>query len=120
MRPSLRSSICSSVCLLAMLGCAAPKPVTTTTANVGPTRDIPETDAQRAQRLINHSAETGEPINTAEGKKLICKQESVTNTRLKTKKTCLTEDEWIARTNNAKDGLHEATRAGEYLPPKGN
>jgi hypothetical protein len=116
MRPSLHSSICASLCLLALLGCASPKPAANT-AGMGDTRD---TSAERAQRLINYSVESGEPINTAEGKKLICKQESVTNTRLKTKKTCLTEEEWMARTNNAKEGIHEATRAGEYLPPKGN
>lgn len=121
MRPSLRSSICSSLCLLALFGCAAPKPATTTTtANVGPTRDIPETDAQRAQRLINHSVETGDPISTAEGQKMVCKKESITNTRLKSKKVCLTEEQWAARSDNAKDGFQEARRGGEELPPRGN
>lgn len=111
MRPLFWSSICTSLCLLALLGCAAPKPAATTASVSAPA----ETDAQRAQRLINHSVETGEPINTADGKKLICKQETVTNTRLKNKKVCLTQDEWLARTNNARDGLDDARRSGEYL-----
>jgi hypothetical protein len=79
-----------------------------------------ETEQQRAERLINYSVASGEAINTSDGKKLVCKQESVTNTRLKSKKTCLTEDQWLERSANAKDGFQEAKRAGDGLPPKGN
>lgn len=116
MRPLLRSSLCSSLCLLALLGCAAPKPVETV-ANVGPT---PETDTQRAQRLIDYSVESGEPISTAEGKKMVCKKESITNTRLKSKKVCLTEEQWAAREDNAKEAFGDSKRGGEMLPPRGN
>jgi hypothetical protein len=119
MRASPRSSICSSLCLLALLGCAAPKPAATI-ANAGPTRDMPETEAQRAQRLINHSVESGDAIATAEGEKMICKKESITNTRLKSKKVCLTQEQWAARADNAKEGFSEARRGGEELPPRGN
>ncbi|WP_129781482.1 hypothetical protein [Peristeroidobacter soli] len=113
----MRSLICLSVCLVALLGCASPKPVAPTAA---PAVAAKETDDQKAQRLINYSVESGEPINTADGKKIICKQESVTNTRLKNKKICLTQDEWTARTNNAKDGFKEALNSSEALPPRGN
>jgi hypothetical protein len=112
MRPLLRSSICSSLCLLALLGCAAPKPA----ATVASATPAPETDAQRAQRLINYSVESGEPINTSDGKKMICKQETVTNTRLKNKKVCLTEDQWAERTNNARDNMGEAQRVNTQVP----
>ena len=108
----MRSVICLSVCLFALIGCASPKP-----AEPGPAL-AKETDAQKAQRLIDFSVETGEPINTADGKKMICKQESVTNTRLKNKKICLTPEQWQARTDNAKDSFKEARDAGDYLPPE--
>jgi hypothetical protein len=111
MRPLLWSSICSSLCLLALLGCAAPKPA----ATVASATPAPESDAQRAQRLINYSVETGEPINTADGKKMICKQETVTNTRLKNKKVCLTEEQWAERTNNARDNMGEAQRVNTQI-----
>jgi len=110
----LSVSLCSSICLFALIGCASPKPVPSDTPAV---TAIKETDDQRAQRLINHSVDSGDPINTADGKKMICKQESVTNTRLKNKKICLTEAEWLARSNNAKDGMRETMRAGEYVQP---
>lgn len=106
-----------AVCLSAMLGCASPQPAAPTAAT---TTELKETDKQRAQRLINYSAESGEPINTADGQRLICKKESVTNTRLKNKKICLTPDQWQERVNNAKNSLEEARDSGEYLPPKGN
>ena len=99
-----------SVCLVALMGCASPPPAAPALAGE-------ETDEQRAQRLINYSVESGEPINTADGQKIICKQESVTNTRLKSKKICLSQDEWLARTNNAKDGVRDTLRAGEYVQP---
>ena len=112
--------MCSSICMLMLIGCASSPPAptaaapTATTATAAPTQQ--ELDKQRAERLINYSVESGEPINTADGKKIICKQESVTNTRLKNKKICLTEAEWLARSDNAKDGFQDAKRAGEYLP----
>lgn len=111
MRPSIGLSSCIAIGLLVLVGCASPKPAQPTAQ---------ETTEQRAQRLINYSVESGEPINTVDGKQLLCKQETVTNTRLKNKKVCLTEDEWLARTGNARDAFREAIRAGEYLPPKGN
>lgn len=114
----MRSLVAPSICILAMLGCASPPPAPTAAA-AGTASPQKETDDARAQRLINYSVESGAPINTADGKKLICKQESVTNTRLKNRKVCLTEAEWMARTDNAKEGLKDAVRAGEYLPPEG-
>jgi hypothetical protein len=110
----MRAALGLSICLFALIGCASPKPAPT---DATPVAAAQETDDQRAQRLINYSAESGEPINTADGKKMICKQESVTNTRLKNKKICLTEAEWLARSNNAKDGMRETMRAGEYVQP---
>jgi hypothetical protein len=101
--------------LVALVGCASPKPAA---PNAG-TEMAKETDQQKAQRLINYSVESGNPINTADGQKLICKQESVTNTRLKNKKICLTPEQWQARTDNAKDSFKEARDAGDYLPPEG-
>jgi hypothetical protein len=105
-----------SVGLFALAGCASPKPVA---PSAGPAA-AKETDQQRAERLINYSVASGEPINTADGQKLICKQESVTNTRLKNKKICLTPEQWQARTDNAKDAFKDARDAGDYLPPEGN
>lgn len=113
--------MCSSICTLLLLGCASPAPAPSaamaTTATTTPKQ---ETEKQRAERLINYSIASGETINTSDGKKLVCKQEAVTNTRLKNKKTCLTEDQWLERSANARDGFQEAKRAGEQLPPKGN
>lgn len=109
-------SLVLTVCLAAVAGCASPKPAEPTAA----TAEVKETDKQRAERLINFSAESGEPINTSDGKKLICKKESVTNTRLRDKKVCLTPEQWQARTNNAKDSFREALDTSESLPPKGN
>jgi hypothetical protein len=111
----VRSVICLSVCLFALIGCASPKPAEPQAGQAL----AKETDAQKAQRLIDFSVESGEPINTADGKKMICKQESVTNTRLKNKKICLTEEQWQARTDNARDSFKEARDAGDYLPPEG-
>jgi hypothetical protein len=105
-----------SVCLVALIGCASSPPAPTP----GPAMAAKESDDQRAQRLINYSVESGEPINTADGKKILCKQESVANTRLKNKKICLTRDEWLARTNSAKESMQEALRSGQELPPRGN
>lgn len=99
-----------SVCLVTLIGCASSPPA-------APTAAAQETDEQKAQRLINYSVESGDPINTSDGKQLICKQEGVTNTRLKTKKVCLTPEQWQARTDGAKDGMREAMRAGEYVQP---
>ncbi|MBL8269685.1 hypothetical protein [Steroidobacter sp.] len=115
MRPSIGLSSCIVTGLWVLVGCASPQ-----NKPVAATQSAQETDQQRAQRLINYSVESGQPINTADGKKLLCKQETVTNTRLKNKKVCLTEDEWLARTGNARESFREAIRAGEYLPPKGN
>lgn len=113
----MRAVIGLSICLFTLIGCVSPKPVAPPAA---PAVAAEETTEQRAQRLINYSVESGDPINTADGKKLVCRQESVTNTRLKNKKICMTPEEWQARTDNAKEGLRDAVRAGEYLPPKGN
>jgi cytochrome c5 len=114
----MRSVIGLSVCLLTLLGCASPKAVE---PNPDPAvAAVKETDDQKAQRLINYSVESGEAINTADGKKIICKQESVTNTRLKNKKLCLTQAEWQTRTANAKDGFKEALDSSQALPPRGN
>lgn len=110
----MRAALGTSICLFALLGCASPKPAPTDVAA------IKETDDQRAQRLINYSAESGEPINTADGKKMICKQEGVTNTRLKNKKICLTPEQWAERTNNAKDSMRQAINDSQALPPRGN
>ena len=110
----MRKLICSSICMLALLGCASPQTAPTNAIATASTQK--ESDDARAQRLINHSVETGEAINTADGKKLICKRESVTNTRLKDRKICLTEDEWLARTSNAKDGFREAASKSEFIP----
>ncbi|MFC4309553.1 hypothetical protein ACFPN2_10725 [Steroidobacter flavus] len=115
--PGLSMYLGLSVCLFTLIGCASPKPAA---PEAGPAVAAKETDDQKAQRLIKYSVESGEPINTADGKKLVCKQESVTNTRLKNKKICLTPEQWQARTDNAKEGVQDATRSGEYLPPKGN
>jgi hypothetical protein len=91
-----------------------------TTAVSGPPRAAKETDDQRAQRLINHSIESGESISTAEGHKLVCRQEAVTNTRLKNRKICLTQAQWAERSNNAKDAFRDTLKGGETLPPRGN
>jgi hypothetical protein len=106
-----------SISLVALIGCASSPPAAPT---AGAAVAAKETEEQRAQRLINYSIESGDPINTADGKKLVCKQEGVANTRLKSKKICLTPEQWQARTDGAKDGMRDAVRAGEYLPPKGN
>lgn len=103
-----------SVCLVALIGCASSPPAAPT---AGPAAAAEETDEQRAQRLINYSVESGDPINTSDGKQLICKQEGVTNTRLKSKKVCLTPEQWQARTDGAKDGVRDTMRAGEYVQP---
>ena len=116
MRPVICLSACLSIGLFALVGCASPKPA----APSAGTEVAKETDQQRAQRLINYSVDSGDPINTSDGQKLICKQESVTNTRLKSKKICLTPEQWQARTDNAKDSFKEARDAGDYLPPEGN
>jgi propanediol dehydratase small subunit len=113
----MRAVIGLSICLFTLIGCASPKPAAPTAA---PAVAAEETAEQRAQRLIDYSVQSGDAINTSDGKKLVCKQESVTNTRLKSKKICMTPEEWQARTDNAKDGMRDAVRAGEYLPPKGN
>lgn len=113
----MRVALVVSACLFAMIGCASPKPAATSAEPLAATQ---ETDDQRAQRLINFSAETGEPINTSDGQKIICKQESVTNTRLKNKKTCLTAQQWAERTNNAKDAMRQAVHDSQALPPRGN
>lgn len=109
----MRAALSLSVCLLTLMGCASPQPAATAVT-------AQETDQQRAERLIDFSAESGEPINTSDGQKLLCKKEGVTNTRLKSKKICLTPEQWQARTNNARDAFQEAVGAGEELPPKGN
>jgi hypothetical protein len=103
----MRTVFCSSICMLTLLGCASSPPSPTAAA-----------DKARAERLINYSAETGEPINTAEGKKIVCKNESVANTRLKNRKVCLTEAEWLARADSAKEGVNDAARSGAIPPPK--
>lgn len=113
MRAASGLSVGLSVCLFALIGCASPKPAAPTAAAAQ------ETEQQRAQRLIDYSVESGQPIHTADGKKIVCKQESVTNTRLKNKKICLSQDEWVARTDNARNGLGEAIKSGESLPPEG-
>lgn len=114
--------ICPSICMLMLVGCASPGPAPSATAAATATTATPkqESEKERAQRLINYSVASGETINTSDGKKMVCKQESVTNTRLKNNKICLTEDQWLERSANAKDGFQEAKRAGDHLPPKGN
>ena len=116
----MRAAFGSAVCLFTLIGCASPPQPVASAATGTPATAIKETEDQRAQRLINHSIETGESIATAEGSKLICKQERVTNTRLKNRKICLTEAQWAERSSNAKEAFQDATKGGEALPPRGN
>src|SRR5688572_5210989 len=106
----MRSLLC--MLTLTLIGCASPKPVIPTTAAVSPAV-LSETD--RAQARIDESIETGKAIETSDGQKLICRQESVANTRLRNRKTCLTEEQWRARSDAAKDSFRDASRHG--LPP---
>ncbi len=74
-----------------------------------------------AQRLIDYSVESGEPINTADGKRLICKQESVTNTRLKNKKICLTPGRSGRPAPTARrTGMRDSLRASGHVQPGHN
>jgi len=98
-----------------LLGCASPQPATAPVASVGP---APPSESDRAKAAIAKSIETGEPIQTSDGSKLVCKQESVTNTRLRNRKVCLTEQQWAQRTDTARDAFKESDQPG--LPPKGN
>jgi len=103
------------VIAVALAGCAAPKPAPPPVASVGP---APLSENDRAQAMIAKSIETGQPIVTNDGRALVCKQESVTNTRLRNRKVCLTKEEWAKRTDSARDAFKESDQPG--LPPKGN
>lgn len=116
----MRAVFGSAICLVALIGCASPPQPVASNAVSGPPTAVKETDDQRAQRLINHSIESGESIATAEGNKLVCRQESVTNTRLKSRKICLTQAQWAERSDNAKDAFRDTMKGGEALPPRGN
>ena len=48
----------------------------------------------------------------------VCREETVTNTRLKNKKVCLTPEEWFARSEAAKDAFRETNRSPNN--PRGN
>jgi hypothetical protein len=99
-----------------LIGCASPKP--TQALVVGPTS--PMSEDEKAKALIAKSIETGKPVMTTEGNLLVCKTESVTNTRLKDRKVCMTKEQWAARTDSARDAFQDTKRGSEELPPRGN
>jgi hypothetical protein len=99
-----------------LTGCASPKP--TQALVVGPTS--PMSEDEKAKALIAKSVETGKPVMTTEGNLLVCKTESVTNTRLKDRKVCMTKEQWAARTDSARDAFQDTKRGSEELPPRGN
>lgn len=113
----MRAAFGLSVCLVVLIGCASPKPAATT---AGPLASGPvkETEDQRAQRLVNYSIESGESISTAEGQKLICREERATTTRLKNRKICLTQAQWTERSNSAKDAFQNTVRDAQVPNPK--
>jgi hypothetical protein len=99
-----------------LIGCASPQP----TQALVVSETAPMSEDAKAQALIAKSIETGKPVMTSEGRLLVCKTESVTNTRLKDRKVCLTKEEWSARTDSARDAFQDTKRGSEELPPRGN
>jgi hypothetical protein len=65
--------------------------------------------AASAQTAATKKATGGGGAANKDGK--VCRTESVTNTRLKTKKVCLTPEEWMAREEAAKDAFRETAKS---------
>lgn len=97
--------------LCVMTGCTTPgQPISTT----------PASDEQAAE-LIAQAAASGEPVLVSDGKEakeVYCRQESVANTRLSSRRICLTAEQWQERGRATREALRDATRHG--LPPTGN
>lgn len=99
----------AGLCLLG--GCASTDRTLTST---------PATDEQAAA-LIEQATATGAPVLQRDGdraQEVYCRQESVANTRLRTRRICLTAEQWQERGMATREALHDANRHG--LPPTGS
>lgn len=99
----------TGLCLLA--GCASNEQTISTT---------PASD-EEAAALIEQATLSGRPVLQSNGKRaqeVLCRRESVTNTRLRTRRVCLTAAQWQEREMATRDALNQADRPG--LPPRGN
>jgi hypothetical protein len=78
-----------------------------TTAQTAPAGQASQTQAATAKK-----ASGGGGVANKDGK--VCRTESVTNTRLKTKKVCLTQEEWMAREEAAKDAFRDTAKSPRH------
>src|SRR5262245_54016041 len=62
------------------------------------------------------TAALGEPMKKKDGTTVYCRRESVTNTRLRDRKVCLTKEEWAARTDSATEAFNDANK--QPMPPR--
>ena len=112
----MRTTLCLAL-LLTAAGCAsnqapskAPEsaPAEATQANTAPAAQ-PSAVSDPAAAPVKGKAKGSGGATNKDGK--VCRTESVTNTRLKTKTVCLTPDEWTAREEAAKDAFRETNKS---------
>jgi hypothetical protein len=90
-----------SLIVLGIAGCASSPPQPSAPATTAP--------AGQAESAQTAQASGSGGVTNKDGK--VCRMESVTNTRLKTKKVCLTPEEWFARSNTAQDAMNDMTKS---------
>jgi hypothetical protein len=73
-------------------------------------------ETQVPAQIVQTPAAQAAATDPSSDSKIVCREESVTNTRLKNKKVCLTRAEWRAREEAAKDSFRDANRHG--VPPR--
>jgi hypothetical protein len=83
-----------------------------TTAQTATAQTAPAGQASQTQAPTAKKASGGGGVANKDGK--VCRTESVTNTRLKTKKVCLTQEEWMAREEAAKDAFRETAKSPRH------
>jgi hypothetical protein len=78
--------------------------------------NTPSTAEKATAQIAQTPAAQETAATSPSDSKIVCREETVTNTRLKNKKICLTKAEWRAREEAAKDAFRDANRHG--VPPR--
>jgi hypothetical protein len=89
---------------------SAPAPVPATSVAKAESAQAAQTSqTAQAQTQAAKPAKGGGGVANKDGK--VCRTESITNTRLKTRKVCLTPEEWQARSDTAQDAFRETAKS---------
>jgi hypothetical protein len=98
--------------LLVAAGCASAPTTPPAPASSAQSATAQSESAPTAQTAATKKASGGGGAANKDGK--FCRTESITNTRLKTRKVCLTAAEWSSREEAAKDAFRETAKSPRH------